>query len=76
MKSCRESYACMRASIVLDGDMLSDLTGDVAFKGKLVDLSPIIAFTKFEEKRHTGEALAKWKRLALSYHHMDRAVGL
>jgi hypothetical protein len=76
MKSCRESFACMRGSFVLDGDMLSELTGDLAFKGKLVDLSPIIAFTKFEEKRHTGEALATWKRAALAYYQMDQAVGL
>ena len=62
MKSCRESFACLRGSFVLDGDMLAELVGGDKYKGKLVDMSPILAFARFTEKHHTGDVLARWKK--------------
>ena len=76
MASCRESFACLRGSFVMDGDMVAAATGCKELEGKLVDLSPILAFTKFEEASHTGEALAAWKKAALSAFQMEKAVGL
>ena len=76
MPSCRESFACLRASLVMDGDMVAGLTGCKELEGKLIDLSPILAFTKFEEAHHTGEALARWKKSALAVFQMDKSIGL
>ena len=61
MKSARATFGCMRLSLILDGDMLSGMLGTDEYKGQLVDCSPIIAFDKFLESRHTGANLARWK---------------
>ena len=53
LSSCRESFGCLRGSFVLDGDIVAE-----AYRGKLVDFSPVLAFSRFEETRHTGAALA------------------
>ena len=56
--------------------MVAGLTGCKELEGKLVDLSPILAFTKFEEAHHTGEALARWKKSVLAVFQMDKSIGL
>jgi hypothetical protein len=56
--------------------MVAGLTGCKELEGKLVDLSPILAFTKFEEAHHTGEALARWKKSVLAVLQMDKSIGL
>ena len=55
--------------------MVAGLTGCKELEGKLVDLSPILAFTKFEEAHHTGEALARWKKSVLAVLQMDNPSG-
>ena len=47
--------------MLLDGDMLSRLLGVDTYEGCIVDCSPIIAFDKFAESRHTAAVLARWK---------------
>jgi len=76
MKSCRESFACLRGSFVLDGDMLAELVGGDKYKGKLVDMSPILAFARFTEKHHTGDVLARWKKGWLKQFNLGNAIGL
>jgi hypothetical protein len=62
LKSCRATFGCLRSSFVLDGDMLADLLNLPEYKGQLVGMSPIVSFERFEESRHTGAALARWKQ--------------
>ena len=57
LQSCRDSFGCMRASLLLDGDMPADVTGLMEYKGKLEDFSPMLSFERFTETRHTGTAL-------------------
>ena len=76
MSSCRESFGCLRISMVLDGGLVEKVTGHSEYVGKLVDMCPIIAFDKFEESRHTGAALARWKKAALLKWMMLEAIEL
>jgi hypothetical protein len=76
LASCRESFGCLRVSFVLDGDLIEQLTGNGEYSGKLVDMCPIIAFDKFVETRHTGAALARWKKAALLRWLLLEAIGL
>jgi hypothetical protein len=76
LSSCRESFGCLRGSFVLDGEMLVQITGDDSYKGKLVDVSPILAFARFDETRHTGAAIARWKKAANARWQLQDAVGL
>ena len=76
LKSCRESFGCLRLSVVLDGALLQQTTGRAEYAGKLVDMSPIIAFASFTETRHTGAALARWKRAELQQWGYAEAIGL
>ena len=62
--------------MVLDGSVVAKVTGDDTYEGKLVDICPIIAFDKFTESRHTGAALARWKKSALLHWTLLEAVGL
>jgi hypothetical protein len=55
LSSCRESFGCLRGSFVLDGDIVAEVTGHTKYKGKLVDISPLLGFARFEETRHTGD---------------------
>ena len=71
LSSCRESFGCLRGSFVLDGDIVAE-----AYRGKLVDFSPVLAFSRFEETRHTGAALARWKGAALRTWRLEGAIGL
>ena len=54
LPSCRESFGCLRASVVLDGDMLAKVSGCDEYAGTLVDFCPLLAFSRFAETRHTG----------------------
>ena len=76
LKSCRESFYCQRASFVLDGDMLSELTGDQEYKGTIVDCAPLLAFRRFRETHHTGAALARWKSETEKSKNLQNAIGL
>ena len=76
LKSCSESYACLRGSFVLDGDMLASVTGNAEYQGKLKDMSPILEFARFKNKHHTGQTLSDWKKAALAKYRMGKAVGL
>ena len=61
---------------MLDGDLLADVTGDESYKGKLIDFAPILAFATFEETRHTGAALARWKAASHARWGLKGAIGL
>ena len=77
LKSCRETFACLRGSFVLDGDVMAkQLPGLNDFKGKLVDMSPIMAFQSFPESRHTGNALARWKKRLFEAWQMQNTFGV
>ena len=39
-------------------------------------MSPILAFARFESKRHTGPALAEWKKSHLNNFQLADSVGL
>ena len=63
LQSCRDTFACFRGSFVLDGNLMAKSFPELSeFKGKLIDMSPIMAFHSFPESRHTGCALARWKQ--------------
>ena len=76
VKSCRDSFACLRGSFVLDGDMLAEVVKQEQYQDKLVDMSPILAFARFASKHHTGAVLAKWKKAALQKFNLADGVGL
>ena len=57
LRSCRDSFGCLRVSLVLDGDMLAGITGDDQYRGQLIDMSPIVGFERFAESHHTDPAL-------------------
>ena len=76
LQSCRESFYCLRLSIVVDGDLLSGITGDPQYKGKLIDFAPIAAFQRFTKSRHTGAVLARWKEDTLRGKGLQNAIGL
>ena len=76
LKSCRESYGCLRGSFVLDGDMLDAVLGTTGHGGQLVDMCPIMSFARFAENRHTGAALARWKRKQFKAWGLEQAFGL
>ena len=76
LKSCRESFYCLRLSFVLDGDVLSVITGDTKHKGMLVDFAPIVAFQRFSASRHTGAILGRWKEATLNERGLQGVVGL
>ena len=61
---------------MLDGDMLSELTGDKDYRGKLVDMSPILNFGQMDESHHTGAVLALWKGDGLREWKLEDAIGL
>ena len=67
---------CFRASFVVDGALIAQLTGDDSWLGKLVDLAPILEFLRLEETRHTGSALARVKKAVYATWKLDGAVGL
>ena len=54
LKSCRQSFACFRGSFVLDGDIVANMTQELSYRGKLVDMPPILGFDLFQETHHTG----------------------
>ena len=59
---CRQSFACMRVSLILDGEQLDSLFGLVGqFAGQVLDVAPILAFTTLPTSRHSGRILARWK---------------
>ena len=74
LKSSRATFGCMRLSMLLDGDMLDKLLGTKEYAGRIVDCSPIIAFDKFNESRHTGAALARWKTHVTEKYKLKSAV--
>ena len=76
LSSCRESFACLRGSMVLDGDTVALITGDLSYKGKLLSFAPILAFSRFRETHHTGPALARWKTGALDHWGLRDTIGL
>ena len=77
LTSCRESFGCLRGAFVLDGDMVAQVTGRDEYKGKLVDMSPVLAFERFTETSHTGAVIARWKTAAQTRWKLDGgAVGL
>ena len=76
LSSCRESFACLRGSFVLDGDVVAQVTGMESYKGTLVDMCPILEFSRMEETRHTGAAIARWKSKALARWKCENAIGL
>ena len=76
LKSCRESYGCLRGSFVLDGDMLDAVLGTTGHGGQLVDMCPIMSFARFAENRHTGAALARWKREQFKAWGLEQVFGL
>jgi hypothetical protein len=76
LKSCRESFGCLRLSVTVDGAILHQVTGHAEYSGCLIDMSPILAFATFAETRHTGAALARWKSDVLSRWKYEKAVGL
>jgi len=55
---------------------VSEVTGLNEYSGMMVDATPILAFTQFHDKHHTGEALVKWKKAALAAFQMEQCVGL
>ena len=61
LSSCRDSFGCFRVSLVLDGDMVAEMTKDESYKGSLIDMEPVLEFARFPESRHTGSVLARWK---------------
>jgi hypothetical protein len=76
LASCRESFSCFRLSLVVNGDLIAELTGDDSYKGTLVDLAPILEFERVEETRHTGAALARGKKKIYATWKLESAVGL
>eukprot|EP00966_Prymnesium_polylepis_P092997 2152791-Prymnesium_polylepis.1 len=60
----------------MDGDMVAELTGDASYQGMLVDVSPLLAFERFVETRHTGAALARSKAATLKEWNLTGAIGL
>ena len=75
-RSCRDSFACLRGSFTLDGDLLATILKDDQHKSTIVDMSPILDFRRFAEKHHTGAVLAAWKKAALEKFMLGHAVGL
>ena len=55
---------------------VSEVTRLSEYSGMIVDACPILAFTKYEDKHHTSEGLAKWKQAALAAFQMEQCVGL
>lgn len=76
LKSCREAFACFRASFVLDGDTVASHLGNVKYEGRLLDMCPILSFAAFPETRHTGAALARWKMSVIKQWDLEKAIGL
>lgn len=76
LKSCRQSFGCYRGSFIVDGDLLAKLTDDPEHKGKLLEFSPILGFNIFDETRHTGAAIARWKQGVQKHWKLQGATGL
>ena len=76
LSSCRESFGCLRGSFALDGDMVAQVTTDISYKGKIVDFSPVLGFERFDETRHTGAALARFKTKISKKWGLENAFGL
>ena len=75
-QSCRDSFGCLRGSFSFDGDMLAQVSGLKQLAGKVVDAAPVLAFRRFEEKRHSGKNLADWKKTELTCWGLADAIGL
>ena len=60
-KSCKLTFGCLRSSWVFDGEMVADVLEMPELRGTIVDCSPILSFELFQESRHTGANLARWK---------------
>jgi hypothetical protein len=57
--------------------LVAQVTGHDQYKGKLVDMSPILGFERFTETSHTGAAIARFKTAILQAWKLDGgAVGL
>ena len=76
LKSCRHSFFCFRGSFLVDGDLLAGVVGDPAYRGKLVDLAPVMGFDRIEETHHTGQVIARWKKALYEAWDLVGAVGL
>ena len=76
LKSCRQSYACFRGAFVLDGNMLAEDYGFQDLRGKLVDMCPLLGFDLFDENRHTGAVLARWKQSLMKRWNAEGAFSL
>jgi hypothetical protein len=60
----------------MDGDMVAEVSGDPQYKGVLVDFSPLLAFERFLESRHSGACLARSKAATLKEWKLVGAIGL
>lgn len=69
-RRCRQSFACARVAIGVDGDFLDEIVRasssearakGLCFSGQIVRCSPLLAFQTLPSARHHGRVIAKWK---------------
>ena len=70
----RSAFACLRALLVIEGNIIAEVTGHQSYMGKLVDMSPILGFDAFKETHRTGPAIARWKHVPFNYLNTAAAI--
>ena len=66
-KSCRESFFCLRVSMMLDPSVcFSTAFEREAHAGTLIDAAPMLDFCCFEDTTHSGPVIAMLKRATLA----------
>lgn len=64
-RSCRESYFCMRVSLVLEPDTIWSISKSQMRPPGLIEVSPMIAFQVFKNTTHSAPVIKRYKVSAL-----------
>lgn len=74
-RRCRQSFACARVALGIDGDLLEAhcralktqaWSEKLSYSGSIVQCSPILNFSTLSSARHTGRVIADWKERVLA----------
>lgn len=73
-RRCRQSFACARVALGIDGDLLDAhcralktqaWSEKLSYSGKIVQCSPILNFSTLSSASHSGRVIADWKERVL-----------
>lgn len=74
-RRCRQSFACARVALGVDGELLDAFTRSTAteaharnetYSGSIHRCSPLLAFKTLPSARHSGGVIAEWKKATLT----------